>query len=554
MTATVAHTEYEPAVVARDYLGALDQLGFVEALASVATRTALWAAPKRGVELGAQLARIVLNRSDVRPAPRDWRFKNRAWEDNPLFSRLGRSYLAWVEALSGLIDDADLDWRTEERARCALSNITAALAPTNFLLLNPDACERAFETGGRSVVRGLRNIGRDLVRNRGMPRSVDPDAYQVGRNLAATPGAVVFRNEVCELIQYAPTTPTVREIPVVVVPPQINKYYVMDLSPGRSFVEHAVRSGFQVYAVSWRNPTSEHRYWNLDTYVAAVADALAAAAEISASDAVNMVGVCAGGLTAASLLGHLAAESSSLVRAATFAVTQIDYEVPSMIGMFGTPSVVRNSIRASGQSGLLEGKVLAGLFAALRPNDLIWNYWVANNLLGEDPPAFDVLAWNADSPALPAALHAQFLDVFLHNKLARGELTVLGSTVDLSKVECDTLVVGARTDHLVPWRACFANCALFGGASEFVLSSSGHIQSLVNPPGSPKMTITTGPEPGPEPGDWLRQATESPGVWWDHWTEWQTRRAGRERPAPASLGSLAHPAGSPAPGDYVRNA
>ncbi len=539
----------------RDYWAALDQLELVQALRSVAARTAVTGLPKRSWKLGLEWAKIAVGRSEVRPAPRDWRFKNRAWEEHPVFSRLGRAYLAWVDALFGLIDDAELDWRTAERARCAVRNLTSALAPTNVFLLNPDACERAFETGGKSIVRGLRNVGRDIVQNRGVPRSVPPGVFEVGRNVAVTPGAVVFRNDVLELLQYAPTTPRVREVPILVVPPQINKYYVMDLSPGRSFVEYAVGRGFQVYAVSWRNPTRAQRQWNLDTYVEAVEEAMAAAAEISASETVGMVGVCAGGLTTASVLGHLAAVGQDRVSAAAFAVTQMDYGVPSMIGMFGSPAIVRTSVRASAESGTLDGSVLFGLFSALRPDDLIWNYWVGNNLLGDEPSAFDVMAWNADSTALPAALHAQFLDMFLDNSLATGDVSVLGSPVDLAKVRCDTMVVGARTDHLVPWKACYANCALFGGATEFVLSSSGHIQCLVNPPSSTKMTITTGPQPQPGlgPEAWLESATEAPGVWWSRWSEWQAARAGAERSSPAMLGSRAHPALAPAPGDYVRN-
>ena len=548
------HVESELAIGGGNDVGAFDLMGFAEALGAVATRTLFPAAPKRALGLGVEWARIALNRSEVRPTAKDWRFANRAWEEHPVFKRLGRSYLAWVDAVMGLLSDADLDWRTEERARFVLNNLTAAVAPTNFFLFNPDAYERAFETGGVSVLRSARNVGRDVRHNRGRPRANDKDAFEVGRNLAMTPGAVVFRNDVCELLQFAPTTDDVRETPVVVVPPQINKYYVMDLSPGRSFIEHAVQRGFQTYAISWRNPNRTHRRWDLDRYVSSVTEALEAAAEVSQADSVSLVGVCAGGLTIGSLLGYLAATGRELIRTATFAVTQMNYDVPSTMGMFSTPRVVRNATRTSSKSGLLEGYVLETMFAALRPNDLIWNYWVKNNLLGEDPSAFDVLAWNADSTSLPAALHAQFLDIYLNNRLARAELSVRGVPIDLSKVECDTFVVGGRTDHLVPWKACYANCSLFGGSSEFVLSSSGHIQCLVNPPGSKKMTITTGPEPEMPPEEWLAEATERPGVWWERWADWQAARAGGLRPAPPALGSRIHPAGSAAPGDYVRNA
>ncbi len=553
MPDTPTRSESELAVGGGDLLGAMDLFGFAQALGSVMSRVGLPGAANRAWQLGMEWTRIASNRSSVGPSSRDWRFKNRAWEQHPLYRRVGRAYLAWTETLLGLVDDADLDWRTDELARFVLNNLTAALAPTNFFLLNPDACERAFETAGRSVLRGWRNIGRDLLKNHGRPRTVDRSAFELGRNLAATPGAVVFHNEVCELIQYTPRTEVVWETPVVVVPPQINKYYVMDLSPGRSFVEYAVERGFQAYAVSWRNPIRNQSRWDLNTYVRALHEALGAAAEVCSSDSVSIVGVCAGGLTAAGLLGHLAALGDGLVRSATFAVTQIDYDVPSTIGMFGNPRVVGNSARISALSGSLDGVMLETMFAALRPNDLIWNYWVNNNLLGEDPSAFDVLAWNADSTALPAALHAAFLDIYLHNGLARGEVSLLGSPIDLTKVGCDTMVVAGRTDHLVPWRACYASCRLFGGPSEFVLTSSGHIQSLVNPPGSPRMTVATGADTDRSADEWIAESVEAPGVWWERWAEWQAVRAGRERRAPRSLGSRVNRAGAVAPGDYVRD-
>lgn len=542
----------ESAVGGGGDLGAFDVLGLAGAVGAVVRRTGP-SAPGRAAALGLEWTRIALGRSDIRPAPRDWRFANRAWSEHPLYRRLAQGYLAWTDAVMGMAEGTGLDWRTEERARFALSLFTSALAPTNQFLLNPEAMERAYETAGLSTLRGLRNIGRDVAHNHGMPRSVAPGFFEAGRNVATTPGVVVHTSEVCELIQYAPTTESVFAQPVVVVPPQINKYYVMDLAPGRSFVEYAVSRGFQVFAVSWRNPTVAQRHWNLDTYVDALHDGLRAAAEITGSDGVSVVGVCAGGLTAAGLMGWLASRREELVRSAAFAVTQMDYDVRSLLGMFGTTKLVSRTVRGSASTGALSAAALALIFSALRPNDLIWNYWVNNNLLGEDPPTFDVMAWNSDGTSLPAALHAQFLDLCLHNTLARGTLSIHGSTIDLGKVECDTLVVGARNDHLVPWKACYANTDLFGGSSEFVLSSSGHVQSLVNPPGSAKMTITTGPEPGADPDEWLASSTQAPGVWWERWATWLESRADAQHRAPSTLGSRTHPPGVPAPGHYVRN-
>jgi polyhydroxyalkanoate synthase len=540
-----------PRAMAGRLFARVDSLGLADAVIRVGARTATKALPRRLTGLGVELSKIAIGKSAIAPEPTDRRFANRAWTENPAFRRMGQSYLACSQTAFDLVDDAQLDWRTGERARFAVSLVTSALAPTNALALNPDAVIRAYETGGRSIVAGMGNVARDIRFNHGFPRTADPDAFEVGRNLAVTPGAVVFRNEVCELLQYAPTTESVRTTPIVLVPPQINKYYFMDLAPGRSFVEYVVGQGFQMFLVSWRNPTADQRHWNLDTYVAGVKEALEAAAEISGNDQVNTVSLCAGGITTAGLLGHLAATQDKLINAATFAVTLLDFSVPTMIGLFGSPPVVHNALAQSFRRGVLPAHQAAALFCMLRPNDLIWNYWVGSNLLGDRPPAFDVLSWNADPTRLPAGLHADFLDMFANNSMAQGRSTVLGTPVDLSKVECDSYVVAARTDHLTDWKACYATTQLLGGHSQFALSRSGHIQSLVNPPGNPKMSVSLGPVPGPDPDQWLAQSESVPGSWWEQWTQWAASRSGGERRAPACLGSPHHPTIEAAPGRYV---
>jgi polyhydroxyalkanoate synthase len=535
----------------RRALGRVDPLGLAGAMAQVGARTATNALPRRMADLGVELTKVAAGRSSITPDAKDWRFENRAWKENPFYHRLCQAYLAWTRIALELVDDAQFDWRTAERAKLATILVTAALAPTNSPFLNPDAIERAYETGGRSVVTGLRNISRDVVSNGGLPRFVDRDAFVVGRDLAVSPGAVVFRNEVCELLQFAPATDTVHATPLVMVPPQINKYYFMDLAPGRSFVEFCVQQGFQMFTISWRNPTEEHRDWGLTTYVDAVNDAVHAACEIAGTDQANTVSLCAGGITTAALLGHLASKQDDLIHCATFAVTLLDFTVPTMIGLLASPAIVENARRSTKRSGVLPARHASALFSMLRPNDLIWNYWVRNNLMGEDPPTFDVLAWNADSTRLPAALHADFLDIFLHNTLATGSCAVHGSPIDLSKVECDSFVVGARTDHLTAWKACYATTQLLGGTSQFALSSSGHIQSLVNPPGNPRMNVATAEVNDADPDRWLSTTTPVTGSWWEPWAVWAAARSGGRHPARASLGSAVHPPGDPAPGCYV---
>ena len=529
----------------------IDPMGFAGALGQVGLRTAFRALPRRLAGLAVESTKIAFGRSSVAPEPKDWRFKNRAWGENPFFHRLCQSYLAWTRAALDLVDDAHLDWRTEERARLATVIVTSSLAPTNVGLLNPDALERAFETGGRSVVLGLKNFSRDVVTNRGLPRSADPAAFTVGRDLAVTPGAVVFRNEVCELLQYTPVTEFVSTTPLVMVPPQVNKYYFMDLAPGRSFVEYCVQQGFQMFTVSWRNPTEEHRDWGVEIYVDALIEAMHAVCEITGTAQVNTVSLCAGGITTAALLGHLASNQDDLINCATFAVTLLDFSVPTMIGLFATPQIIRSALRASTRAGVVKGKDATALFALLRPNDLIWNYWVSSNLIGEDQPTFDVLAWNADSTRLPAALHADFLDMMLHNSLATGNFAVHGNPIDLSKIECDAFVVGARTDHLTAWKACYATTQLLGGTCQFALSSSGHIQSLVNPPGNPKSSVVTAIASDPDPEQWLAKSEPVTASWWEPWADWERARSGDRRPAPTALGSALHPAGEAAPGRYV---
>ncbi len=510
-------------------------------------------AAARALDAAHQLVEVGVGRSDVAPARGDKRFTHPAWSSNPIYRRLLQAYLVETRALLGLVDDVDLDPKSRERARFAVSLFTEAAAPTNTLAGNPSALAKVFETRGRSLITGTRHFVHDARHNGGMPSTVDTRPFAVGENLAVTPGEVVHRSDVFELVQYAPNGETSFTRPLVAIPPQINKYYITDITPGRSLVEHTVAAGVPYFAVSWRNPTPAQRDWNLDTYVAACKEAVRVACDIAGRADANVLGACAGGITMACLLGHLTATGEELVNSATFLVAGIDTSVASMVGMLASNAAIEVARMRSQRAGVLDGKDLAKVFAWLRPNDLVWNYWVNNYLLGENPPAFDILYWNADTTRLPAGLHGDFLDLFRSNGLASpGALEVLGTPIDLRKVMCDAYVVAGSTDHIIPWTGAYRTTQLLGGETEFVLSSSGHIQAIVNPPTNTKSSYLT--RPGPPPPDaeaWLDGADQHPGTWWDHWTAWLTARSGDERPAPEHLGSAEHPALEPAPGRYV---
>jgi polyhydroxyalkanoate synthase len=499
-----------------------------------------------------ELGRIALGRSQVAPEKGDRRFADPAWSEHPGFRRTMQSYLLLASTLQKLVEDAELDLKSEQQVRYLLQVLTDSVAPTNSFLGNPAAIKRAFDTAGLSLLRGARNRVNDIRHNGGMPSMVDKRPFEVGRNIAVTPGAVVYRDEVIELIQYSPTTETVDRRPLVLIPPQINKYYILDLAPQRSFIEYAVAQGVPFFAISWRNPTAAQRDWDLSTYAQACLSAADAATEITGSDDCNLFGACAGGITMALLLGHLARERSRLVNSATFAVTIMDTETPSMVGMFASPTSLASAIKRSRKKGYLDGAEMSRIFAWLRPNDLIWNYWVNNYLMGNDPPAFDILYWNADNTRLPAGLHAGFLELFKGNPLKmQGAITVLGTPIDLKAVKTPTYVLGGITDHIVPWASAYGATQVLGGPSQFVLSSSGHIQSLVNPPGNPKASFRVGGPDTPDPQEWLRGATEVRGSWWEHWAGWIAEQSGGRVPAAARLGSERHPPLGNAPGTYV---
>ncbi len=508
----------------------------------------------RTSSLAAELRLVAAGRSQLAPAKGDRRFGDPAWERNWLFRRLLQSYLALGETVDGLVSDAEVDWRAERRARLAAGNVLDAIAPTNFPWSNPEVIKETVNTGGGNLVRGARRLARDLTTSSRLPATVDTSKFEVGRNLAVTPGSVVMRDEVLELIQYRPSTERVREVPLLFIPPTINKYYILDISPGRSIAEHYLAQGHQVFMVSWRNPGQEQGHFDLDTYAQAVAEARDAVASIAAQPKVNLAAACSGGIITAGLLGQLAATGELAgVASLTLMVCALDNQTEGTMSALASRDVAAAAVAESARKGYLDGQALAGVFTWLRPNDLVWNYVVNNYLLGKPPPAFDILYWNQDTVRLAAGLHRDFIHIGLDDAFTHpGKLEVLGEPVDLGAVGIDTYFVAGISDHIVPWESAYKGARLFGGNRRFVLSRSGHIQALVNPP-SPesRSSFRVADDVSAEPDDFLVQAPQLPGSWWPDWDAWLTERAGELKRAPKTLGNRKHKAQAKAPGTYV---
>jgi polyhydroxyalkanoate synthase len=494
--------------------------------------------------LAAELARVAVGTSELAPAPKDRRFTDPAWVSNPVLRRVLQTYLAAGRTVEQVIGDAGLGWRDDQRVRFLAENLLAALSPSNVPLLNPESAKVGVDTAGLSFARGARNLVRDVASAPRIPQMVDTSGFTVGENLGITPGAVVLRTEMFELIQYAPQTPTVRRVPLLLVPPTINKFYVLDLAPGRSWIEHLVRSGQQVFVLSWRNPDVRHAAWGLDGYVRAVLDALDAVQRICATEQTVLTGVCSGGILACLVAAHLAG-NGTLGRLAGlgFAVTVLDHSRAGVPAALADRYLARAATTVSRRRGYLDGKALAEVFAWLRPSDLVWQYWVNNYLLGRKPPAFDVLYWNADTTRMPARLHADLVDVALHNRLA--------GRADLKKVDVDAYVVAGIADHITPWQSCYRTTGILGGDTRFVLSTSGHIAALVNPPGNPKATYRVNPERPTDPQEWLASASTDQGSWWPDFVGWLSQRCGPDRRAPRKLGGRGSAPLIEAPGTYV---
>ena len=504
--------------------------------------------------LARELGNVVAGRSHRAPVRADKRFTDPAWQHNPLLRRIMQAYLAAAETADELLADADLDWRDNDKMRFVADNLVALLAPSNNPLFSPVGWKALIDTGGLSAVRGARAFAQDMLSKPRVPAMVQPDAFAVGETVATTKGSVVLQTSVFELIQYAPQTAQVRTVPLLIVPPVINKFYIMDIAPGRSMIEYFVAQGQQVFLISWRNPQARHRDWGFDTYGAAIVEALGAVQKIAGTDSVHMLGACSGGILAAMTAAHLT-EIGEADRIAGFAlaVTVLDQSRAGFALAMMSDRAAQAAIRVSARKGYLDGRALAEMFAWLRPTDLVWRYWVNNYVQGRPPAAFDVLFWNADATRMAAALHRDFVLMGLNNSLATpGAVSMLGSPVDLSKVTVDAYVVGGVTDHICPWQATYRSARLLGSKdNRYVLSTSGHIQALVNPPGNPKASYRAGPADAEDPAQWLESAQKLSDSWWVDFIGWLAERSGPEVDAPKTLGGEGFPPLGPAPGGYV---
>ncbi len=502
--------------------------------------------------LAGELTEIARGRSDIWFPERDRRFADKAWQTSPYFHTIGQAYRLYELWMDRMCQGVDGSWQRQARARLAANLATALLAPPNYLPTNPVALRRAAETSGQSLVRGAENLARDLARG-GMPRAADRERFVVGDKLAVTPGAVVYREEMFELLEYAPTTSSVRDRPLLMVPPQVNRYYVLDLAPGRSLAEFAVSQGIQTFMMVWRNPSAllGHGRWGVDDYIAAQLRAADVVRKIARSDTLNWLGLCAGGMTVASMLGYLAATGGDPAASATFIVTMMSGAQPNVVGALDTRNTRARLVAMARAGQVVPGTAQRALFALLRPTELVFNYLVNGWLMGEAPPPFDVLAWNDDATATTAKFALEMTKIVMDGWGDATGPTLLGVTSDLGKVSCDSFHIAGYTDHITPWRACYSTTALLGGSKELTVVRSGHIQSFVNPADSTRYDCWYGPTSATDPDEWLATATVQHGSWWHRWGDWLTARAGDERAARSTLGNRQFAPLGPAPGGYA---
>jgi polyhydroxyalkanoate synthase subunit PhaC len=483
----------------------------------------------------------------------DKRFAAEAWRNDPCFDLLRRTYLGYSEYLLGAVESVRLDEKSKAQMRYGMRQLVDAMSPSNFLITNPEAMQVAIETGGKSLAQGMNLFFEDLAKGR--VSSTDEKAYEVGKNIATTPGAVIFENELMQVIQYAPATETVRQRPLLMIPPCINKFYILDLKPDNSIVRYIVAQGHTVFMVSWRNIGAEQGHLRWDNYLEqGVMRAIDVALDVSGADKVNTLGFCVGGTLLASAAAVMRARNEDKVASMALLTTMLDYADTGEIGALVTEQSVAAREAAIGGGGLMQGKELAFTFSSLRANDLVWQYVVNSYLKGKEPPAFDLLFWNADSTNLPGPMFCWYVrNTYLENNLrVPGRTIQCGEAVNLSLLNVPTFLYASREDHIVPWRTAYASTQLFSDDTTFVLGASGHIAGVINPASKNKRNHWVAGAVGPDPDRWLETARSVSGSWWPEWGNWLREQAGAEVPAPKKVGSRKHPPIEPAPGRFVK--
>jgi polyhydroxyalkanoate synthase subunit PhaC len=501
--------------------------------------------------------------------PLDKRFAAPDWSTSASNAYTAQMYLLNARTLLQMADTLQGDEKTKQRIRFAVQQWVDATAPSNYLALNPEAQRKAFDTQGESITNGVKQLLRDV--QQGYVSQTDESAFEIGRNVATTPGTVVFENPLFQLIEYAPLTPKVFERPMLLVPPCINKYYILDLQPENSLIRHTVAQGHRVFVVSWRNPDASLKHTTWDHYVGgAVMRAIEVVQAISGSEKINTLGFCVGGTLLANALAVLAARDEKPAASLTLLTTLLDFSHTGVLDIFVDETVVQMreitlGLQSPSRGGLLKGQELASTFSALRPNDLLWNYVVGNYLKGETPPAFDLLYWNSDGTNLPGPMYCWYLrNTYLENNLAQpGKVEVCGEKVDLRQIDIPTYVYGSKEDHIVPWESAYRSTQVLKKTRprapktnqvRFVLGASGHIAGVINPPAKARRSYwvnsnATLPEVAQ---DWFDAAQEHPGSWWTDWSAWLAGQGGDLVAAPQKPGSRDYPALEPAPGRYVK--
>ena len=486
------------------------------------------------------------------PVRGDRRFSGQEWQEYVVFNYLKHSYLLASNRLMQLAEATRLDARNKQRLKFYVRQFIDAMSPSNFTLTNPEVIQHAIETGGQSLLDGLQNLLTDF--GQGHISMTDESAFKLGENLAATPGAVIYENELMQLIQYQPTIQEVWERPLLIIPPFINKFYILDLQPENSLVKYALDQGHAVFLISWINPGPEQRDTTWGDYIeSGVFNAIKVVEKITGASKVNTVAWCVGGTLLASALAVMHAGKTRPIASATFLTTLLDFSEPGELGVFIDDTVVKQRERKLQQTGIFSGKDLALVFSLLRANDLIWSYVVNNYLKGKNPPPFDILYWNSDPTNLPANLYTSYVrNMYLENRLVKpNALTMCGAAIDLRKIKTPSYFLSTIDDHIAPWRATAKTIDLFSGPVEFVLGASGHIAGVINPPAKNKRSYWIDGQWGEGPEHWLNTAVSRPGSWWPHWSNWLDHFTGERKEAPKELGSAKYSIIEPAPGRYV---